>query len=397
MRNLTTKILTALLAVILCFSFGGCYDENKTWAAQKGEEKLPIGAYIYYLYSSYSEARAKVGSETDVLSATIEDKPAETWLRDDAMSKMKSYFWVNDKFNELGLSLTEEELKTAANNTSTMWDYYKTTLEELGIAKTSFDVAYTQYRTKYEKVFGALYDAGGEFAIDENELKTYFTENYCNYEYFYAPLTKNDESGNSVAMTDEEKAMLKETLEDYVSQINSGKLTTTDAAQRYAAESVSDSTYTANVSKKTAMILSLQNAAAELGDNKAAFVDGTSYYYVLTKLPIADKFAEQTSDVTNKLTLMFDYKGTEFADYAKEQSAGVEGITVNDSAVNSIKTSRFVTEDTKTGTSSTASEASSSSASSETASAPASSETSSASASSAVSKVSSAASSVVSK
>ena len=57
MRNIWKRTAAAVLALVLCLSLAGCYNENNTWAARKGDDTMPIGGYIYYLYSAYSEAR----------------------------------------------------------------------------------------------------------------------------------------------------------------------------------------------------------------------------------------------------------------------------------------------------------------------------------------------------
>ena len=72
MRNIWKRTAAAVLALVLCLSLAGCYNENNTWAARKGDDTMPIGGYIYYLYSAYSEARDQVDSDTAVLDAEID-------------------------------------------------------------------------------------------------------------------------------------------------------------------------------------------------------------------------------------------------------------------------------------------------------------------------------------
>ena len=62
MRNIWKRTAAAVLALVLCLSLAGCYNENNTWAARKGDDTMPIGGYIYYLYSAYSEAMQKVAT-----------------------------------------------------------------------------------------------------------------------------------------------------------------------------------------------------------------------------------------------------------------------------------------------------------------------------------------------
>lgn len=378
MRNVLKKLTAAALALAMCLSLAGCYDENNTWAAKSGDVTLPIGSYIYYLNSAYSEAAAKVSSDTEVLKATIEDKDATAWIKDRAMEYLDAYFYIENKFNELGLELTDEEKAEAQTNTSNTWAYYKTTFETNGIAQSSFHQAYSLYNMKYQKVMEALYSEGGELAIPEDELKTYFTENYYTYEYFYAPLTKTGEDGNSEDLNDDEKAELKKKFEGYIEKINKGETTVNDAANDYAYESQNDSTYNApSPSKAENLNTAIHDAISGAKDNEAVFAETTSGYYVIRKLSIEDKFTEMKEDEAEKLSLIADMKGEEFSDYVFEQGKSVEGIEINQKALDRNKVSSLVVDENKNGTSSASSETESSSTSSTSSSEASSSEVSS--------------------
>lgn len=364
MKNVTKRWIAALLALTMCLSFAGCYDVNKTWAAQKGEDKLPIGAYIYYLYSAYTEAAGKVPAETEVLKATIEDKAAEAWIRDRATSYLKSYYWVNDKFAALDLTLSEADTKAAESSTANMWEYVKTSLEPLGVAQSSFHVAFSLYQLKTQKLLEVMYGEEGEMALATDELKDYFTENYYSYEYFYGSLSKTAEDGNSVSLTDEEKADVKTDLETYVKDIEKKTLTVEEAATEYADENETTSTFSASVSKATNLNGDIADALKELKDNEVSFVETSTMYYVVRKLPVADKYSEQVAEADGMLNLLLEYKGEEFTDFVHEQATGVDGVTLNDAALQSVKLSSMVTDTNKKGTSSASSDASASSTSS---------------------------------
>ena len=109
MRNIWKRTAAAVLALAMCLSFAGCYDENMTWAARKGDDTLPIGGYIYFLYSAYSEAAGQVDTETPVLDAEIDGQDAAQWIKDRALNYVQAYYYINDKFEEYGLELTEDD------------------------------------------------------------------------------------------------------------------------------------------------------------------------------------------------------------------------------------------------------------------------------------------------
>ena len=354
MRNIWKRIAAAALALAMCLSFAGCYDENKTWAARKGDDELPIGAYIYYLYSAYLEAGSQVDSETSVLDAEIEGQDAEQWIKDLALNYVQAYYYISDKFDELGLELTEEDLVNVENTASGFWSYYGSTLEELGISQDSFEKAYALYGEKFERVMKAMYGEGGELALEDGALEEYYCGAYINYEYFSASLTTTNEDGESVDLTDDEKADLKETFEGYVKKINAGELTMSEAADEYAEESGTDSSLMSPVCVKSENMSTLVfEALNSVKEGEAAFVESTSGYLVVRKLSVKDYYDEYVAnDEDQQFTLLTELKGEEYSDYVLEQAASVEGVELNQAAMDSIKVSSLVDDSNRNGTSS---------------------------------------------
>ena len=230
MKRIAKITVALLLAVAMCFSLAGCYDEDLNWSAKYDDTELPAGAYIYYLSIAYNEAASKVSTEGEVLKSEIDGTPAETWIKNRADEYVNQYFYIQNEMKRLGLEMTDEDYSTCLQTTESYWNYFGTSFEKFGIAKTSFDIAYSQYNRMYLKVFNALYGEGGENEVPESELRQHIEDDYYDYEYFSAPLTKTDDDNKSVDLTDEEKADLKETLEKYKTKIESGAMTVNDAA-----------------------------------------------------------------------------------------------------------------------------------------------------------------------
>lgn len=359
MRNTLKKAFAALLAAALCLSLAGCYDENKTWAAKKGDTTLPIGSYIYYLNSAYSEAMAKVPSGDEVVKATIEEKDAETWIRERAESYLRSFYFVNEKFDELGLELTEDDIASIDSNTDSFWSYYKTGFEEMGIAKESFRTAFTLYNTRQEKLMYAMYGKDGELELSDDDLKAYVTENYYNYQYFSASLSTTDDDGNSQDLTDEEKTALKTKLEAYVRDINKGDMTLEEAATDYAEKELGGAdktTYSApSPTQITNLNESIRTGIESVKDNEAVFVETSSSYLVIFRLPIADGFSDMIAEESGRNSLISSMKGKEFSEYVLEQGKSTEGIEINEAALKSVKLSSMINDNNKNGTSSASS------------------------------------------
>lgn len=366
MKRFAKGAVALLLAIALCFSLAGCYDENLTWAAKKGDTELPVGAYIYYLSVAYNEAAAQIGTDTEVLKGEVEGQPADEWIRERAKAYVTQYFWMNDEMARLGLEMTDADYAQALQNTTSYWTYFGSVFEDYGVAQSSFDIAYSQYNVMYLKVFEALYSEGGERAVPETDIRDYLEQNYYSYEYFTAPLTTKAEDESTVEMTDEEKAALKEKLESVKKDILSGKTTVSDAANDYALEIETDSTYQVGINDREGMESSYMptdfiDTLEAMKEEDVEVFEASGYMVLLRRLPIKDSEDEILASHDSRLNLLVEMKNDEFQTSVREAVQGTEGVELNQKAVNRYKPSMF-TDTTKNGTSSVPEESSESSA-----------------------------------
>lgn len=366
MKRFAKGAVALLLAIALCFSLAGCYDENLTWAAKKGDTELPVGAYIYYLSVAYNEAAAQIGTDTEVLKGEVEGQPADEWIRERAKAYVTQYFWMNDEMARLGLEMTDADYAQALQNTTSYWTYFGSVFEDYGVAQSSFDIAYSQYNVMYLKVFEALYSEGGERAAPETDIRDYLEQNYYSYEYFTAPLTTKAEDESTVEMTDEEKAALKEKLESVKKDILSGKTTVSDAANDYALEIETDSTYQVGINDREGMESSYMptdfiNTLEAMKEEDVEVFEASGSMVLLRRLPIKDSEDEILASHDSRLNLLVEMKNDEFQTSVREAVQGTEGVELNQKAVNRYKPSMF-TGTTKNGTSSVPEESSESSA-----------------------------------
>lgn len=365
MSKIVKRLIAVALSAVMIISAAGCnlYNENNLWAAEKGDRKLSIGGYIYYLNVALSEAAGKISTDDKVLDSTVDGEKAETWIRNKALEYVNKYFFVSDKFDELGLEFSEEDQTTIEDNTDYMWSYYGSAYEALGVSKESFVAVYTEYSQKYSMIFEHMYGPEGEKAVSDEEITSYYEENYYNYEAISLPVTTTDDEGNSVAMEDDAKADVKTDLEDLKKKIESGDVTMEAAASEYTGshEELTDATiYSTNTGKIEDASTVLQNAVVALKEGETSeVVEDASNYYLIVRLPIADKTEETLADESTKTSILSSMKSEEFSDYIDEQGVSMQGINLNDSGMKSVSLSGLVSENNEKGTSSVSSEVSS--------------------------------------
>lgn len=249
MKNFT-KILCVVLALVVALSAAAC-SLTQQYAYQKDDIELPIGTYIYYLYSAYNEAQnlaqqselydsetGKYDGKKSFLQMEITDEDGETavaedWINDKATEKLQNAVAIRTKFNDLGCTIDEAELSQAKDYIkSGYWDQsLGEELEGYGVSFESFfEAEYTISVMEKNAAFKAEYGSDGPSEVSTPDLTNYFTENYTAYKYFSANLytTETEEqtdadaesSSANVPFSEEEIAKYKEAFNGYVSTIN---------------------------------------------------------------------------------------------------------------------------------------------------------------------------------
>lgn len=421
MKKMMKKLVAGVSACLLLVStLSGCYSEDKAWAARRGDDTAPIGAYIYYLSNAYQEALTLVEDDTkSVFDQEIEGKDGTQWVKDRARESLKLMYYVDQRMEDLGLTLDEDDQSQIESLTGSQWSAYSASFDQYGIAQTSVERAYSQFIVEYQKVFEAIYGPGGEKEVSDDELREYYEGAYVDVDYFTCAYTQYTEDGQTETMSDEEKAEAAKEYQQYVTRIQDGELTIEEAAEEYqtardeeaaaasssSSESSSSSSSsddsTSNLASET---VNLDNSyypeemtakIQEMDENTVDFVDipDSNMFVIIQKNPISEACDEMLSDAEQRLSVLSELKNDEYTADMEEGANALDDITFNDSVLDSYDPHMFFSESdlssassessSTSSTSSTSSESSSSesSASSESSESSASSESSESSAS----------------
>ena len=184
MKSIVKKLAAGVTACLcLASAMTGCYSEDKAWSAKRGDDTAPIGAYIYYLSSAYSEALGKVeDASKPVFDQKIDDKDGTQWVKDRAKESLQQMYYVDQKFEDLGLELSDEDQSQISSLTSYQWSYYGKVYDQYGIAKTSLERAYAEFIVKYQKIFNTMYGKDGEKAVSDEEIRTFYEDKNTDFE-----------------------------------------------------------------------------------------------------------------------------------------------------------------------------------------------------------------------
>lgn len=343
MKKTLKRGIALLIALLMLLSAASC-SWDTTWSLKLDDETLPIGVYIYYMSQAYINASYLVEDYTQpILDQTVEDQPAADYVKEQALNACKNLFAVEKKFNEMGLSLTAEELAAAQATTESYWSSYQTMYESIGVAKSSYHRATALYQSKSLKLFNAIYGPEGTDPVADSDVEKFFLENYESFQYFSKSLSKTAEgSTTSTAMTEDEVADVKEAFEAYVKDLEDGQ-TIKEVADAFkkAEELESDPLQeTVSIVKEDATSLpeDILDALKELKPGEAAAVmlessstSSAGTYYLIYKRDIEDEVDTLSEDDTRQAVLSY-MKSEEYSDMLKEYQDTLT-FTLNDAAL----------------------------------------------------------------
>lgn len=343
------KAAAGLMAAALISGMTAC-STDKSWAAKSGSTTVPIGTYVYYLYNAYGSAQNSVKDTTKpVLDQKIDNQDAAAWMRAKALTYTKSILVIDQKMKDLKLNLTDSETKQVSDTADSLWGQYSSTLEQFGIAKSSFTLAYPDYYTKYQKVFNAVYGKGGSKAVSDSDLKDFYVKDYTDFSFLACPLyTTNSDGSFKAALSDADKKKKEQEFDKDVSQIKAGKMTLQQAADAYQKSAKLKSAplqnETLNLSTDTNYPQAFKDVVNGMkpGELKASELKDLSVYVLVSKNDITKQADQKLKDATGRSSLLSDYKGKEFSDEITKEADALKDVTVNDAAVNSYNPSMFV-------------------------------------------------------
>lgn len=346
--NLLKRLTASVLCVCMLAATTACSGEDKTWAAKTEERTVPIGVYIYYQYLAYQNATLKVeDSAKPILDQKIEEQEASTWIKNQALDYTKLIFVMDTKMKELNLTLTEDEKTQIASTASTQWSQYSTLLEGYGISKESFTIATSEFGTKSQKVFQAIYGKEGAQAISDDELKKFFEEKYTDFSYVMMPLY---DTATYAPLDEAKTAEYKTLMDNYAAQLNSGSITF--AAVEEAVKTKLNLP-TAPSQHVTAMLNDESGFPAELitmlsgmktEEAKTMTLTAANAALLLVKHDITQKTATQISGETTREEVLSSMKQQEFIDNMTKEAKALTTVTVNQKALDSYQPTMFVTK-----------------------------------------------------
>lgn len=339
------KKFTALLLSGLLLITTACAD--KSWAVKTDSQTLSSGIYYYFSFEAFQQAVDKLSTDgntvTDLKGKTIDDKDAEIWVRDTAVESCKTMLTTEQMFKDKGLSLTEDEMKEAQENTDSVWENSGDSFQyKYGIDKDSFHQAYSIYPLELEKLFDATYGKDSTEQISDDEILNFYNENYINI-LTYSKIAYNENSeddGTDHSNDTEEK--ISEQFNSYVDMINSGGKSIQEVSEIIKqTDSLDTDPFVNQCINKNSVDLPTQvrDTITNLEVNKAAYIKFNDVHFLFVKQDNA-AVPFDISNQENKDQILYDINSTKFEKLINDAMSNMQ-FTINEPVINGVDISNF--------------------------------------------------------
>lgn len=292
----TEAIFAVVLAANLCFT--GC---NGVTASEQSKQKVftydgvDVNLDEVWLYADISKAKYEsqygsiFGDSLWTTEVSTDDEgnavTLETTVKDNVIEQMKHIIVLNNKAEELGVSLTDAEIKKAKKSAKVFVkeDEGKAIMEETGADQDLIQKLYEQNAIASKVRQKMIEDTNTEVSDEEARQTTIYK--------LVFPKTKTDEeSGETSNMNKKELAQQKKKADEAYKKLQSGT-SIEDLAKEYDIESTTDETFSKGESVEGEKF---ETAIYKLKDGETTGVIDTDAGYVIAKLvALTDKDATE--------------------------------------------------------------------------------------------------------
>ena len=206
--------ILSFLIIILVFTLSACRSGNDVKMVIEGTE-IKNGVYNYY----YDEA----GKETE-----DSEKRAEI-----ALQKCKELAASNLLLKEKSLSVRAYFKRKTAEDTEALWNMFSEHYRKNNITKSDINTVVFQRYIKKE-ILHYYYDTDGIKPVSVTDLKEEFVDLYVGFKAIEGSLTKENNMGETVPLSEAEITALKKKFSSMASQINNDSATIDELNESYS-------------------------------------------------------------------------------------------------------------------------------------------------------------------
>lgn len=337
------RITSLLLVLITSFALLSCGKETATekYAFKAGETEIDGAAFYSELYTYKNDFLFNyLGLSADSASIWSQDSPSgrmetvgETITRM-ALEDTVQFAWVVEYAKDNGAVLSEEDmddLETGYDNLRSNFETeekYQEYLDTLTFTDETLR-EYLEQTLYYDKGFAMLIGENGPYPVAEDAYDKYYEENFYSVKHiFINDVSKENEEGNTVELTENEKKEQTEKAEQIYTDLQNG----TDFDTLYILSEDSMSTYYPDgITFTDGMIdSSYEEAAKALEVGEYAKINGQyGGIYIILRVDLLESDREEYDDLISN-AIHSEIQQRIYTDHKKE-------VTVNYDIVDTYK------------------------------------------------------------
>lgn len=207
------RIFSAFTALaITAASASGCMGYDTRTIMTCGDVTVASGVYINYLMSELSNRMYSMyysgQQQDDILNTTVDEDGQSVLLSEHldkyALEQTKKHVAIQLKFDELGLTLDDDDLSGMESSLDSSWEQNSKYFENLGVSYDSMKEVYT-VSLENNAIFEAYYYEGGIEEVTDEDIQNYLSENYLRYKQIMISKTSYGEDGSSTDNSEQAK------------------------------------------------------------------------------------------------------------------------------------------------------------------------------------------------
>jgi parvulin-like peptidyl-prolyl isomerase len=328
------KMIAAVL--LAAASLSGCADTS--WAVKVNGQSVQAGVYIAMMISYADQALADssssaVSGTASAASASgwskqIDGMSADAWVKDKALSDCKELAIIEHLSKQKNITLTSAEQNSAASTAeSYITNDTSGIFTENGVASSSLERIIKAYSYSYSKLFDAYFGEGGEQAVSEADIKTYFKNNYVHIKQIF--LSTKDDEGNAYAA--DKIAEIKEKANSVLAKAKANKSDFDSLVKTYN----EDPGMTQNpdgyiFSRSSNYYQVFIDAAYDMKTRDVRLIESEEGFHVMYKLPVD---ADSSSFADYKGTVLREMKQDDFQKLLEAEVSKAK-VEVNQDTIN---------------------------------------------------------------
>ena len=343
--NLIKKIVAVLIVTAISLSFCACHAKNEI-AFKLGGEDYKTSYYLSSVYESgltavmqivNDDTKGKLDTTKEGFyrNKKIEKKKFDAFVKDTALDNIKRVAACKELMKKYDIKLTkgQESQIDSTYTQGSQWGLFGTFFEENGVSEKTYKEYFRDSCLSYF-AFDGLYGKDGKKAITDDEIKTYFADNYA----IVNTLSTKDYAN----LDDSKKAEEKAKFEGYVTELSKGTKTFNEIYSGYnnPTEAAPDAStnYDTAINSDDSDYETVKAMAA--GEVKLITLDNDQGFKIIVKKDInsnADLLTSKDAEIRQAM------KGDEFEKEIEKTAKGYK--IVEDEGIKSININKLNFDD----------------------------------------------------